>query len=75
MRLFLDVPVAGWTSLMVVLLTVSGVQTLMMGILGEYLWRNLEESRRRPRFVIERTVENLPPCQERGEIPRISRAA
>ncbi len=53
-----DVPVAGWTSLMVVLLVVSGAQLMMTGILGEYLWRNLEETRRRPRFVIERIVES-----------------
>src|SRR5207245_5132950 len=53
-----DVPVQGWTSLMVVLLVVSGVQLLMMGLLGEYLWRNLEETRRRPRFVVERIFES-----------------
>jgi glycosyltransferase involved in cell wall biosynthesis len=56
-RLFLDLKAEGWASLMVVILVVSGVQMLMMGILGEYLWRNLEETRRRPRFVIERVVE------------------
>ena len=42
---------------MVVLLVVSGVQTLMLGIVGEYLWRNLEETRRRPRFIVDRIVE------------------
>jgi glycosyltransferase involved in cell wall biosynthesis len=50
-------PVAGWASLMVVLLVVSGLQLLMMGILGEYLWRTLDETRRRPRFVVERVIE------------------
>lgn len=43
----------GWSSLMTVLLIVSGVQMLMIGILGEYMWRNLDETRRRPRFIIE----------------------
>ena len=56
-RFCFDVPVQGWTSLMVVLLVVSGAQLMMTGILGEYLWRNLEETRKRPRFVIERVVE------------------
>jgi glycosyltransferase involved in cell wall biosynthesis len=42
-------PVEGWSSLMVVILVVGGMQMLMMGILGEYLWRALDESRRRPR--------------------------
>jgi dolichol-phosphate mannosyltransferase len=46
-------PPAGWASLMVVVLVLSGVQMLMLGILGEYLWRALDESRSRPPFVIE----------------------
>lgn len=45
--------VAGWSSLMVALLIVSGIQLLILGILGEYLWRSLEESRKRPLFIIE----------------------
>jgi dolichol-phosphate mannosyltransferase len=43
----------GWTSLMVVLLLVSGAQMLMLGVLGEYVWRNLDETRKRPRFIVE----------------------
>lgn len=46
-------PVEGWASLMVVVLIVAGVQMLMIGILGEYLWRTLEEAKRRPRYVLE----------------------
>jgi polyisoprenyl-phosphate glycosyltransferase len=57
LRLFSGIPVVGWLSLMAVLLVVSGVQLLMTGILGEYLWRNLDETRRRPRFVIDRVIE------------------
>jgi polyisoprenyl-phosphate glycosyltransferase len=52
-------PVEGWASLMVAVLLLSGVQMLMIGVLGEYLWRNLEETRRRPRFVVEQVVEGL----------------
>jgi dolichol-phosphate mannosyltransferase len=43
----------GWSSLMTVLLVVSGVQMSMIGILGEYMWRNLDETRRRPRYIID----------------------
>jgi polyisoprenyl-phosphate glycosyltransferase len=50
-------PVEGWASLMVAVLLLSGVQLLMIGVLGEYLWRNLEETRRRPRFVVEQVIE------------------
>ena len=50
-------PVEGWSSLMVVILVVGGIQMLMMGVLGEYLWRALDESRRRPRYLIEAMTE------------------
>jgi polyisoprenyl-phosphate glycosyltransferase len=50
-------PVEGWSSLMIVVLVVGGIQMLMMGVLGEYLWRALDESRRRPRYLIEAKTE------------------
>ena len=55
-RIFLGFPVEGWTSLMVVLLLVSGVQLVLLGILGEYVWRNLDETRHRPLYLIGETV-------------------
>jgi dolichol-phosphate mannosyltransferase len=48
------VPVEGWTSLICVVLMTSGVQLVMLGVLGEYLWRSFDASRQRPRFIIER---------------------
>lgn len=39
----------------------AGVQLMGMGILGEYLWRNLEEARRRPRALIESSTESGDP--------------
>jgi len=52
-RLFYKTQIEGWASLIVVVLILGGVQMLMTGVLGEYLWRNLEESRKRPLFFIE----------------------
>jgi dolichol-phosphate mannosyltransferase len=52
-RLFYGAQVEGWTALICVVLVLSGVQLLMIGMLGEYLWRTLEESRGRPRYIIE----------------------
>jgi len=46
-------PVEGWSSLMVVVLVVGGFHMLMLGVLGEYIWRALDEARRRPRYTIE----------------------
>lgn len=58
-RLFFATPIEqGWASLMVVMLVVSGTQLLMIGILGEYLVRTLEATRRRPAYVIERIVRS-----------------
>lgn len=48
--------VEGWASLMVVVLVLAGVQMIMLGVLGEYLWRSLAESRRRPQYLIEDDV-------------------
>lgn len=47
------VDVQGWTSLMVIFLLVAGIQMIMMGTIGEYLWRNMDESRKRPVFIID----------------------
>ncbi len=51
--------VQGWSSLMVVVLVASGFQMVMMGVLGEYLWRALDESRRRPRYLVEAEVGGM----------------
>jgi dolichol-phosphate mannosyltransferase len=48
--------VTGWTSLMVTVSMLSGVQLLVLGIIGEYLGRLYEQSKGRPLFVIERVV-------------------
>jgi dolichol-phosphate mannosyltransferase len=42
--------------LILVALILGGVQIVMLGILGEYLWRNLSETRQRPRYLIEDKV-------------------
>jgi len=47
---------AGWASVMLLLLLTTSFQMLMMGILGEYLWRNLDESRKRPLYVIDEVI-------------------
>jgi glycosyltransferase involved in cell wall biosynthesis len=50
------IPVQGWASLMCVLLIVSGVQLVMLGVLGEYLWRAFDEVRGRPRYIVEQRI-------------------
>jgi len=55
-RLTGGIPVQGFSALMVALLVVSGVQLVIVGVVGEYLWRVLEEVRSRPRFVVAERV-------------------
>jgi len=45
--------VPGWAGIVIVMLVLGGVQMLMLGVIGEYLWRGLAESRRRDLYVIE----------------------
>lgn len=52
-------PLEPWVVTVVLVLILNGIQMLMMGILGEYLWRNIEESRNRPLYFIEKQ-SNLP---------------
>lgn len=47
---------SGWTSTIVVVLILGGIQIVMLGVLGEYLWRNLAEARQRPRYLLEDAV-------------------
>jgi polyisoprenyl-phosphate glycosyltransferase len=50
-------PIEGWSSLMVVVLVLGGIQMIMLGVLGEYLWRSLDETRARPRYTIEKRTK------------------
>lgn len=47
------VEVKGWTPIVVLLALTAGLQMTMLGVLGEYLWRALDEIRKRPSYVIE----------------------
>ncbi len=46
----------GWTSIMVVVFMLNGLQMLTIGILGEYLWRAVEQVRDRPLFIIKEVI-------------------
>ena len=57
-KLTVGTPILGYASLMCVILFASGVIMLTLGILGEYIWRVLEESRKRPPFIIDEVRKN-----------------
>jgi len=59
MKLVFHRVVPGWTSLAVLISFFSGVQLLTLGILGEYLAQVLEETKRRPLYLV--SEQQLPP--------------
>jgi dolichol-phosphate mannosyltransferase len=47
-------PFNGWAPIMIVLLILGGLIMLMLGVLGEYIWRILDEVKNRPNYVIDK---------------------
>ena len=56
-KLTIGTPIMGWASLMCVVLFSFGCMMLMLGILGEYVWRTLDASRNRPPYLIDEIQE------------------
>lgn len=50
--------IPGWASTVLPMLFLGGVQILCLGVMGEYLGKIYSETKARPRYFIERIVEN-----------------
>lgn len=61
-------PADGWASLMVVSSLLSGLTLLALALIGEYLWRALDEARGRPLYI-ERRRARFDPRRDRGRAP------
>ncbi|HEV7138435.1 MAG TPA: glycosyltransferase family 2 protein [Steroidobacteraceae bacterium] len=55
-RLFTDRAVPGWTSTLLPIYALGGVQILCTGVLGEYLGKVYQETKHRPRYIIEKVL-------------------
>lgn len=57
--LIFDNPVQGWTSLIVIILWLGGIQLFALGIIGQYLGKTFIETKNRPLFIVEETEDNI----------------
>jgi len=55
------VGIAGWTSVVVLLLVSTGVILLSLGVVGLYVGKIFDQSRDRPLFVVDRILESTAP--------------
>ena len=60
-KLFGNIEVEGWTTLMLVVLFVSAFQMIALGIIGEYVWRGLDAARDRPLYVVKEVYNSTMP--------------
>ncbi len=56
LKVFFGIDLQGWTSLMVMIIFMGGVQLLMIGILGEYLSYVYEEMMKRPIHIVSKKI-------------------
>lgn len=53
-----NVPFKGWAPIMIIMLFTGGIIMVMLGIIGEYIWRIYDETRKRPYYLIEESTKN-----------------
>jgi dolichol-phosphate mannosyltransferase len=54
-RLRHDIPFTGWAPIMILILVIGGLLMLMLGIIGEYVWRIYDEVRGKPNYVVRQS--------------------
>lgn len=55
-KLFTDIAVPGWASTVLPVYLLGGIQILCIGVIGEYLGKIYTETKARPRYIIEKTI-------------------
>jgi dolichol-phosphate mannosyltransferase len=49
-----ETPFPGWSPIMIAIMLVGGLIMVMLGVIGEYVWRIYEEVRKKPNYIIRR---------------------
>ena len=62
-------PAEGWTTIMVAVLVIGGLQLMMLGVVAEYLWRGVDEARRRPLFIVRSVHDQRPAPANPKRVP------
>lgn len=57
-KIFEDIPVEGWTSVMVSLYLLSGLIIMILGMLGMYIGKVFDQTKNRPLYIIDETTFN-----------------
>ncbi len=52
-RFINNTPFDGWAPILILILIIGGLIMLMLGIIGEYVWRTYDETRKRPIYIIK----------------------
>lgn len=63
-RLFTSEAIPGWASTVLPIYFLGGVQLLSLGIIGEYVAKTYLETKRRPRFFVDKKISCRTPVQE-----------
>ena len=50
-------PFEGWAPIMVIVLVIGGLIMMMLGVLGEYLWRLYDDVRAKPLYLVEQSLD------------------
>lgn len=67
LRLFTERTVEGWTSILISILIIGGIQLLSLGIIGEYLGKLFMEVKGRPRFIVKEMSPRIGEGKSGGE--------
>jgi dolichol-phosphate mannosyltransferase len=63
-RIVVGTAVPGWATVIALVLFLGGLQILMLGVIGEYIWRTLAQVRRRNSYVVKQILDETPHSSE-----------
>ena len=57
-------PTSGWTSMIVIILGLGGIQLLSLGVIGNYLGKTFLETKKRPIYILKESSDKEPRKQK-----------